>query len=169
MGTILSDCDLEFWKCTVEDYYKTTGEQVKLYSMWNESPKVDPYVDLLYDEPTVEALNGDEEFKFDGPFTLIGIVEEGDKEVTAEERGSLTTREGAMVWFARSAVEGIGAPAPKRGDVIEWQGRYYGIIKVSKQGELGNTLTFTKYACEMKLTQKFSPSRRIAGGDVTAP
>jgi len=168
MGTLIDDCESNYFACMLEDFLNVAGETVNLYSMIATSPDADPYYDIVYDEPTVEAISGDEEFKFIGPYSMVAVVSKGSKSVSLEERGTRIERSDGYVWFARSVIEREGYPAPKRGDIIEWQGRYYDIIKVSTGGELGNTLTFTKYTCELKINYSFKPERRLAGDDVAA-
>jgi hypothetical protein len=169
MGSIYNDCHKDYADFILQCQIKSGGEEIRFYSQTVESPNADPFRDPLYDEPASDPTTGDEEFKFKGPYKVPAIVKEGSREISASDRGQQSIREDAYAFFARKDFEDLGVPAPKDGDVIEWFGRHYDIVKVSKKGLLGDTLTFTKYDCSLRILDRFTPERRTDSPDVTAP
>lgn len=173
MGLLSNTCDKAFFDDVLVEQIRVAGEEVRLYSILSksttDSDSVDPHLDPLYDEPVSDPVTGNEKFKFKGPYRINAVVKKGSKEVSGEERGLKITREDGSAVFARVTFEREGIPFPKIGDVVEWQGRYYDTTKVDEDGNLADTLTFTKYRCTLRINGAFLPERRADTIDVVAP
>lgn len=125
----------------------------------------------LYGEPANPENDG--EWSFSGPWEMRGTIEfeeaeNIDSEATAE--GYQKTAEGVM-FISRKAVEDVGAPRPKTGDVVAvwWEPPFYSkyifwdVVGSDEGGHIMSTNAFVQYKLKLRHRTKFEPGRKVLG------
>lgn len=127
----------------------------------------------LYKEPSVD----DKEWEFHGPYEIYGSLEfmQADEiEPEATETGKHTQSD-AIAWVARQEFEGMDAPEPKVGDVLEFwslddspfeeERRYaqWDVVKANRDGNIFTSETFVQWKITLKQRKKFVAIRKTEG------
>jgi len=130
----------------------------------------------LYKEPSVD----DKEWEFHGPYEMyaaIDFAQADEIEPEATETGGQTVSD-AVAWVARVEFEGVEAPDPKNGDVIEFwslDGSPFGedphdaqwdVVKANPDGNIFTSETFVQWKITLKQRSKFVAFRKTDGTKV---
>ncbi len=167
-----------------EEYNRLGGTPIKMWSvrraasfdpLWDEPSSQFGY-DPLYGEragspPPAERheVPDRKEWGFQGPWEVWGVVE--FEEIEGQATGiedSITTEKEAVAWIARTALDKVGAPYPKKGDVFEvrWTDAagnimFFDVTSAKRGGALNDSQTYIQFMVALKKRSKFDPSRRI--------
>ena len=163
MNKIALDNDLAFFDATAREEAVLFGPDANLWSLDTS------HRDALFDEPA-------QAFGFAGPWYLAGIIVQftGETDTDMAEGGTKTLRT-AEIKIPRVLLEDVGAPTPKRGDVIavwvttasvrpEHAARgplYFDVKSAYPDGSMLNSLVPIRLKLECVSRSDFEPERRL--------
>lgn len=152
-GMPLLDQDLAYLKCLDDERIKLTG-LTGAYYVHDRSQGNDP----LYNEPVP--------WGYLGPYTFTGSLEHNEADDSDEmvdtEKGWEKEYDARLYISALEWDNVVGSPhIPKSSDVVSIGGRWWDVVKSSRNGPIVGTQTYVGWKLELKLRTKFDPSRKV--------
>lgn len=156
--------ELPLWDSVAAEPAKLAGTPFRLYALRRARHR-----HPLYAEPATK----DGEWDFHGPWELSGAFEFAQAEgitTIASSEGTQKTAD-AVLYVSRKALESIGAPEPKVGDVIDLWDRapfktkfqFWDVVKANPDGNLFTAEAFVQYRLELVHRSRFEPGRKVLG------